>query len=151
MKSVPTVALSRNVRVWSLGLTIAAVAVRAASRNLFSSPYGSGDWNPRRMYADIRNTTLRVYLFCLSYIYGFNFDNHWGDLTLPVLIVHGKNDSIVPLRNVENLAKEVRQSQLKILDTANHVLILNNTVEVCGIIGDFLMRVTSSPAIPAQR
>jgi pimeloyl-ACP methyl ester carboxylesterase len=98
----------------------------------------TGDWNLRRMFADIPNTGLHVYLYCLRQLYGFDYRNRLKDIGVPVLIIHGKRDTLVPYQHSIDFAKEIQGSRLVILDEANHILILNNFEEVAKSITDFV-------------
>ncbi len=98
----------------------------------------SGDWDLLRMASDISNTSLRVYLYCLEHVYSFNRDSWWGRIKIPTLIIHGKIDSVVPLRNVMEMAKSIPHSKLALIEDANHVIVLNNQKEIVSHIEEFL-------------
>lgn len=86
----------------------------------------TGDWSLRRIVQDIHNTTLRVYLFCMTHIYGYDRIDWWRELRMPVLIVHGKQDTVIPVANALILAHEIPGAKLILLEDANHILPLNN-------------------------
>lgn len=94
-------------------------------------PYkNTGDWNVRRILRDIRMTTIRVYLYCITHAYAKNYDGVWGKVSVPALTMHGTEDSIIPMEHAVQLAKEIPGSKLILLEQANHVIVLNNTQEV---------------------
>jgi pimeloyl-ACP methyl ester carboxylesterase len=99
----------------------------------------TGDWNIRRMFADIPNTGFHSYLYCLKQLYGFNRKNRLGEIAVPVLIVHGTKDSLVPYENSVEVAKKIKNSKFVTIEGANHILILNNFEETARAIEKFLI------------
>src|SRR3989344_5244219 len=99
----------------------------------------TGDWNLRRIMQDIPNTTLHIYFFCLSQMYSRDFDPWWLELRLPILIIHGKRDSISPVEQSERLAGHV-PAKLVLIEKANHILPLNNFEEVNRVVADYCAR-----------
>ena len=80
----------------------------------------SGDFNIRRTYADVSNTSLRTYLYCMNQIYSFNGENVLGKINFPVLIIHGKEDSIFPIKYGEEMASKIQNSKMVKLDNVCH-------------------------------
>lgn len=104
----------------------------------YSNYTPTGDWNLRRIYADVSNTGARSYLFSLQHLYTFS-NTVWQNIEpLPVLIVHGDKDSMVPLKNAVALSKLLPQAKLAIIKGANHILVLNNVPEVSQEIESFI-------------
>ncbi len=99
---------------------------------------GTGDWNLHRMIADIRQTSVRVYLYATKQSYAFNRQDYLGHIHIPVLIMHGKRDSIFPVENSYTMAKHVPHAKVVILDEADHIIVLNNFSEVTQALTDFL-------------
>lgn len=99
---------------------------------------GTGDWNFRRMYKDISNTTLRIMIYCLEHIYYFRGENLIQNITVPTLILHGANDSIFPCRRAAEIARTINKSKLIILPKADHIIVLNNFTEVSSAIENFV-------------
>jgi len=98
----------------------------------------TGDWNIGRMFADISNTGIRIYFFCLRQIYQFHENDDWMRVAVPTLILHGTNDSISPIANGRKIAKMIKKSEFIALNGANHVLVLNNPQETISAIEVFL-------------
>ncbi|MDP3956843.1 MAG: alpha/beta hydrolase [bacterium] len=96
------------------------------------------DVSVRRISTDVRNTGVRVYLYCLRHIFGFDHDDWWSRIEIPVLIMHGRQDTYIPAVNAIALAKQMKNSELMIFENANHILILNNFAEVSAAIKDFV-------------
>lgn len=82
----------------------------------------SGDYNLKRTYADISNTSLRTYLYCMNQIYSFDGEKVLSKINFPVLIVHGKKDSIFPIKYGEMMAEKIPNSKMVKLDNVCHEL-----------------------------
>src|SRR5262249_26668716 len=135
----PTYGVERGVRA---ALIRALVGFASAALSLFpysgsvrgrtdySKHVNTGDWNIVRMYEDIRNTSLRVYFFCLSHIYRFKQTGKWEHLSMPTCILHGKSDSLIPLTNALQLHRVLPQSKLITIETGNHIIVLNHVKEI---------------------
>src|SRR3989344_3395955 len=97
----------------------------------------SKDWDRRRLYLDIFNTGVRTYLHCLHHIYAFKRDSDWSRISIPTLVVHGAQDSFVPIAHALELVSIIPHAKFKMLGNANHVLVLNNFEDVATIIENF--------------
>ena len=65
-------------------------------------------------------------------------------LSLPVLVLHGDDDRLVPPRSGEELAALIPGARLELLPGCGHVLTTDCEYEVAGAIGGFLDRVEAS-------
>jgi pimeloyl-ACP methyl ester carboxylesterase len=108
----------------------------------------SGDWNARRMLADIRNTTLRVYLYCSRSIYTVKAESFLPRIGVPVLLVHGDRDSIFPVENSRSMACRIPRARVVVLEGADHILVLNHPDAVTRALDEFL-RETDSRTSPS--
>jgi len=97
----------------------------------------TGDWDFRRIYIDVRNTSFRVYCYYLKSAGHFDSESILSRIKAPTLIVHGRKDTIFPVSDSVAMAKKLPLAQLKILPSANHILVLNNPQEVGDEIADF--------------
>lgn len=143
----PNVAVSRR---WSARLVRPFVRAAGLLLGLFPWPVrpgghidyiryqGTGDWNLRRTWADVYNTGLRVYLYCTYHAYAFDRKEVLSQITIPVLIMHGKNDTIFPVENARIAAKLIPHATLVLIDHADHILVLNHFSEVSQAIQNFL-------------
>lgn len=102
-------------------------------RNFGYSP----DWSFKRMYPEIKDVTLRIYLYCLQHMYQYRTSS-WSNLAVPTLLIHGRVDSFVPVAHSILAHKEIPHSQLKIIEGANHMLVLNNVPELIEAIKGFI-------------
>lgn len=80
----------------------------------------SGDWNIPRMIADIRNTSMKTYLHCTRQSCEFERVDLLGHIAVPVLIIHGKKDTIFPVKNARMIAQKIKGARLVLLDNAHH-------------------------------
>jgi pimeloyl-ACP methyl ester carboxylesterase len=105
------------------------------------APYeGTGDWNLRRLSKDVKNTTLRVYLYSTKQSYSFNAKSLLPKIKVPVLMIQGKNDQIFFHKNYVHMKKAIKKSKLHLIDDATHVLVLNNFPEVSSLIESFIQQ-----------
>lgn len=99
---------------------------------------GAGDWNLKRISADLKNTSLRVYCHCLRQAKKMDGEKILANLNMPTLILHGGKDAIFPCSDSARLAKKIPNVCLKILPGANHILVINNFEEVADEIEKFI-------------
>jgi 3-oxoadipate enol-lactonase len=99
--------------------------------------FNTGDWNARRIIADLRATTLRVYFFSMRQSYEFDKEAFLEKIDIPSLMVHGAKDTIFPKENSLIMSRKIKNSQLIILPRANHILVLNNFKEISQAIENF--------------
>jgi pimeloyl-ACP methyl ester carboxylesterase len=98
----------------------------------------SGDWNVRRMLADIGNTTWRIYLYCSKQVYAVHAEDLLPDLGLPVLLIHGERDSVFAVENSIVMSGLIPRAELVIIGNADHIVVLNRPQEVADAIERFL-------------
>jgi pimeloyl-ACP methyl ester carboxylesterase len=106
----------------------------------------SGDWNIFRMHSDIRNTSVRCQILCLSQLYRYDQAGKWENLKVPVLIIHGARDTLVPIENARRFHDRVPGSRLIVFEDADHIVILNNAREICDGVKQFLSGLECSAA-----
>lgn len=100
----------------------------------------STDWSIKRCYADIKNTTLRVYLYCFKQSLNPSLGYPLKKMNFPVLIIHGSKDTMVPVKNSVALSKIIKNSEIKIISNTDHIVVLNNSVEICDMIEFFIVK-----------
>ncbi len=96
------------------------------------------DWDIPIMWANIRSTTLRVYLFCTLQSYAFDAGPWLDQISIPVLLMHGKRDTIFPVENSFIIRTHIQGSLLIVLPDIDHILVLNRFPEVSLAISDFV-------------
>ncbi len=109
----------------------------------YSKYKNSGDWNIPRMIDDVGNTGLKTYFYCTKQVCGFDRERFLKDLYVPVLVMHGKKDSIFPVSHSLELKNKIKNVHIIILEKSDHILVLNNFEEVSGAIEAFVTEVSS--------
>jgi pimeloyl-ACP methyl ester carboxylesterase len=110
----------------------------------------TGDWNLRRMMADAGNTTWRVFLYCTRHAYAVHAEALLPEINVPVLLVHGRNDSIFPVESSVQMAARIPKATLVIIDEADHIVVLNRPREVADAIEHFVGRIWPATRPPAS-
>jgi 3-oxoadipate enol-lactonase len=105
----------------------------------------SGDWSVKRMIADVGNTTWRVYLYCARASYAVHAESVLAEIRVPVVLVHGAKDSILPVENSIYMVARIPLADLVVLDDADHILVLNRPGEVGDAIEGLLHRLVHLP------
>jgi pimeloyl-ACP methyl ester carboxylesterase len=100
-------------------------------------PYHMSDWNPKRVWIDSRNTTLRAHLFCLRQSVEPSQDYQFEKVKIPTLIFQGTHDTMASVKNATALSKAIKNSKL-ILEKCNHFYTLNCIKETSRIIESFI-------------
>lgn len=121
--------------LYSVLPTLRAPGKRIDYENL---PRPSPDWSLRRIVPEIHAMTNRIYLYCLRHIYEYKRDTKWSEITTPTLMLHGSEDSFVPIRYGRAVATLVPNATLRELKGANHMLVLNNVAEITTAIEAFI-------------
>lgn len=116
----------------------------------YSKYKNTGDWNLRRMFADIRNTGLKNFLYCVSNSYKFDREDFLSQIKIPSLIIHGKNDTIFSAGNSVAMAEKIEKAKLILLDNANHIIVFNNFTEVSGAIKNFVEKTKEAPVLESN-
>lgn len=97
------------------------------------------DWNIKRNYADIKNTTLRAHLYCLRQSLNVAPQEYSLEkINVPTLIMHGEKDTMVSVRNSIIMSKEIHNSKLVLIKDIDHIVVLNKVKEVSEAIRDFI-------------
>ncbi len=103
---------------------------------------GTGDWNIKRLSADIANTGIRSYLFSTYHAYAFNIKKFLSHIKIPVLIIHGDKDTIFPIDAGREIHKSIKNSKFITFRGANHIIILNNESRLAKTINTFVNKVS---------
>ncbi len=98
----------------------------------------SGEWSARRLWADVKNTGLRVYLYCVGQMYKFDGKNLLEKIAAPTLIIHGKKDGYSSVGNAFYMAGKIKNSELHVIPDADHIIVLNNFDEVSAAMEKFI-------------
>lgn len=96
------------------------------------------DWNIKRCYADVSNTTLRVYSHCLRQSSKLEQEYLLEKIKVPTLIIHGVKDTMASVQNSIALSKKIKNSKLMLIPGTDHIVVLNNFSEVSQAIENFI-------------
>ncbi len=88
--------------------------VRTGNHYVIEDIRATYDWHWRRLYIDITNTGLRSTFHLLRAFYHFDIAGDIPEISVPVLLVHGEKDTILPYRWV---LKDFPKFQNAVLDT----------------------------------
>lgn len=97
-----------------------------------------GDWNIPITSRNIYNTSLRVYLYATAALYYVDYTAFLPTIQVPTLVIHGRRDTIFPLRCGKNVAALIPNATFIVLTQANHILVLNHFREVSCFIERFI-------------
>lgn len=96
------------------------------------------DWTPSIIIANVKNTGISNYLYCSKQACGYDRRKEIEELKVPVLLIHGKKDTIFPVKNSIEVAKKLKNSKLVLLENADHIIVLNHFEKISKVIDDFL-------------
>ncbi len=96
-----------------------------------------GDWSLRRLADDIRRTSIYNYLrsFQSSMTY---HSTGLEKITVPTLIIHGDEDTVIPMETADAMHKKISGSELEVFKGSNHIVVLNNPRELADAIVAFV-------------
>jgi pimeloyl-ACP methyl ester carboxylesterase len=99
----------------------------------------TADLNPFRILSDISCCSFKTY--AATIIVGNSFENKaYKEIKVKSLLIHGKKDMILPYREVQKIADEMKNFELALLPT-NHITLFNTPEEVNQLIGSFLQTI----------
>lgn len=70
--------------------------------------------------------------------YTDEIESRYPELDLPVLIVWGQNDSVIPVDRAHRLAELIPGSRLELIDAAGHLIQIDQPVALAAILHDWL-------------
>lgn len=102
---------------------------------------GSTDWSMGRNFADMRNTGLRAHFYTLrqSLVPGQKYDLQ--KINVPTLILHGKKDSMVSIKNSIKMSKEIKNSEFLSIPRIDHNTVHNAVKEMSQAMESFLGKI----------
>ena len=99
---------------------------------------GTGDLNMRRIGHDILHTSLKTFLAISGELQEYDASKLLGKIEIPTLIIEGEKDIIFPPPIAEYLQKRIKGSYLEIMPGENHVVVINNPMDLSREIYGFL-------------
>lgn len=107
----------------------------------FNQFIGTPDIDLRRILSDIMHTSLKSYLLLCDQLVELDAKKLLSKIKVPTLIIQGAEDSIFPIEIAEYLHSRIKKSELDIIKGANHILVLNNPLELNESIKNFLTKI----------
>jgi len=101
---------------------------------------GTSDYSIRRNFQEITNTGLKSYFYFLRRSCNFNAEDFLPKINIPVLIIHGDKDTIIPISCSIKMAEEIKNSRLSIVKGADHLIVLNWEKRLIKEINSFMKR-----------
>ena len=103
------------------------------------TPYlNTSDWNIKRNIADMRNTGLHAHFYTIKQSLKPNQEYDLSKINVPTLIMHGKKDTIIPLRNSIKMHKQIKNSEFIIILKVNHNSARDAVKEISEAIESFI-------------
>ncbi|MDB5224442.1 MAG: hypothetical protein JWO43_64 [Candidatus Adlerbacteria bacterium] len=96
------------------------------------------DFSIRRIYKDISNMGLRSYIYVFRAAFAKDYSRDWTELPMPVLIIHGTQDTFVELEHAISLVEKLSGEEFVAIDGANHNIVLNNRERLAVEIKNFV-------------
>ncbi|HBQ50513.1 hypothetical protein A3B42_00390 [Candidatus Daviesbacteria bacterium RIFCSPLOWO2_01_FULL_38_10] len=115
--------------------------IKVAGHADFNKFQGTNDINFQRILSDILHTSLRSYLLLCSNFIKLDAGKLLDKIIVPTLVVEGTKDSIFPMEIAKYLHKRIETSELDLIEGANHIIVINNPVELEESIAEFLKKI----------
>lgn len=100
----------------------------------------NGDFNLRRVVADIRATSLKSYLLCCSNVLAYDATDLLSLITVPTLVVGGEKDSIFPPAVTRDLARRIVSADYAVIPNANHIVVISMPESLTHTLARFIER-----------
>lgn len=121
-----------------LALSKALPNIGKAGQTDFSHYIGTGDLHLGRIMATTKKNTLRSILYTYDNVLKLDNTEDVKNISCPVCLISGKKDLFFPPKTIYSLHKKLKNANIHILDSADHITLLNNPREVSSIIIDFM-------------
>jgi pimeloyl-ACP methyl ester carboxylesterase len=99
------------------------------------------DWSPERNFADTRNTGLRSQFYTIRQSFQPGQEHELEKINVPVLIIHGEKDSIVPIKNAIAFSKKIKNSKFIKIPKYDHDIHHNAVKEMSEAIENFVKEI----------
>jgi len=104
----------------------------------FDKFFGTADLDFNRVLSDILHTSLKSYFMIMHELTAFNATELLSLIKIPSLVVEGSKDSVFPPEVALSLKNRIKNSEIDIVEQANHIIVLNNPVDLNKSIERFL-------------
>ena len=100
------------------------------------------DFHVRRILSDLFHTSLKSYVLASLNIVQYDISKLSSNMTIPVLVVAGMQDSVYPQSSTAQLARQLPGSKLMSIEKGNHILLLNNVAQTTETVKKFINQKT---------
>jgi pimeloyl-ACP methyl ester carboxylesterase len=100
------------------------------------------DFDMIRTIDEFLKVGIAPYLSSVSHISDFDMEEQLVNIEVPVLVIHGKKDTVFSVNNSLMLPNKIKNLELIILEKADHILVIRNFDVVSTAIQKFVDRVS---------
>jgi pimeloyl-[acyl-carrier protein] methyl ester esterase len=129
---------AENVRALSLNLFKNPRQALSRFYELVSHPFRPFKEKEEAWLDAVLKTDVKVLEKGLQYLMNTDLRNLFPKISMPVFLVHGKQDKVVPWQASEWMSKNLAKSKLKLLDDYGHDLILRYSSWLPDELNDFI-------------
>lgn len=115
--------------------------IKKSGRADYTKFVGTSDLNLKRILSDILHTSLKSYLLISNNLVNLDAQNLLDKILVPTLVIQGENDTIFPPKIAQYLSKRIKNSQLELIEGANHIIVINNPKDLSKTINEFLVKI----------
>lgn len=95
------------------------------------------------VYPDTKNLDLNAMLFYLAQLPKFDIKDHLPKITVPTLVLAGREDTVVPSSQSCIIAEKIPQCELIMIDGAGHLPMAERPIQYNQAISDWLGKILS--------
>lgn len=88
------------------------------------------DWSILRIFRDLLHTSMYSWLLSFNTFFSLDFATTLRTLRVRTLVITGEEDTIFPPRIAQEIHHLIKHSEYVAIPLANHILVINNPVEV---------------------
>jgi len=104
----------------------------------YSKYKNSTDWSIGRNWADMSNTGFRAHFFTLRQSMKVVGNYEFEKINIPTLVMHGENDTMVPIKNSMEIARQIKNAKFMEISGVDHNTAHNAVREMSELIETFL-------------
>ncbi|MBI3034347.1 alpha/beta hydrolase [Candidatus Woesearchaeota archaeon] len=123
--------LARLLKIGTIKSILSGIArykgtAKTLSHRDFTRFAGTSDLDIKRIYSDIKHTSLRSWLFSFQQLASFEGTSVLRKMDKKTLLIVGGKDLLVGADSSKRMYSLLRNSSLRIMPEANHIIPLNN-------------------------
>ena len=98
------------------------------------------DYTPKRVIIESLNTNLKVISSLFDSIRHSKYFKIFSTINCPVLLIHGREDTISNYNTSIQISKEITKSSMKIYENLDHIIVLNNYDDIISDLDEFIVK-----------